>query len=155
MDQIINRMDTFWEFLQSSSAFIAAAGIVMIGLTLVLWTVYRIRQFRLEIQKLRKELELYHTSSLSLPELEEIAESASKKLDPRKFLRFMEKRLAGKQSSLSHAQLSAAQVREYSHLLTKVETNLPRYYWLDFFQYLSILYAGYIGLLLLVDAILM
>ena len=125
----------------------------MIGLTLVLWTVFRIRQFRMEIQKLRKELELYHTSSLSISDLEEIAEFASKNLDPRKFLRLGEKRLAGKQSSLTHAQLSPVQVREYSHLLTNIETNLPRYYWLDFFQYLSILYAGYIGLLLLVDFI--
>jgi hypothetical protein len=152
MDQIVNLAEILWNFLQSNSALIAGGGIALIGLTLLLWTAHRIRQFRLKIHKLRQELEAYHTSSLSLADLEEIAELSSKNRDPRKLLRLLDKRLADKQNSLSHAQLSTAQVREYSHLLTNLETNLPRYYWLDFFQYLSILYAGYIGLLLLVDA---
>lgn len=153
MDQLIDIVNDFMSFLQPDAALVYAGGIVLIGLVLVLWTLRRMRHFRLVFRDLRTVIVVYQTSHLSVSHLDEIARYSAAHPSPGKLLKLVEKRLMDNRNNLDRPRLSRTQVREYAHLLADIETRLPRYYWLDFFQYLSLSYAVFIGLLFLRDAL--
>ena len=153
MDQVIDIINEFLGYLQREAALVYGTGMALIGLVLVIWTLRRMRHFRRVFRELGQEIVSYQTSRLTVPDLEEIVSLAAANPSPKKLLKLVEKRLRDNRHRLDRPRLSRPQVQKYAPLLADIKTRLPRYYWLDFFQYLSIFYALFIGLLFLRDAV--
>ena len=153
MDPLVDLVNDFMGLLGRETALVYAGGMGLIGLVLVIWTLRRMRRFRAVVRELRKEIVVYQSTHLSLPHLDELARLSAANPSPGKVLKLVEKGVVEGRNLLDRPRLSQHQVRAYARLLADLEDRLPRYYWLDFFQYLSLFYVAFIGLLFLRDAL--
>lgn len=113
-----------WSLIVTNWQYITAAAVFIAAFTYWLVNIYNITKLRLEIKKLRKDLEEKKATKIPVATIEEIIEFASKNPDPRKIQRYLHHKFTKfNQSPEPLKELPSAQSQQLVEALAKLETR--------------------------------
>jgi hypothetical protein len=111
-----------WTFITENWSTIAGVAVAIGGVTVFLTNLYTMRKLRLEIKKLKKELDEKKTSPISVAKLDEIIRITSSRRDLKRLRTLlMDKSLH--EEDIANSQLTEEQVSEYSKALDVIEID--------------------------------
>lgn len=111
-------------FFVENWQYIVSGGAALLSMSYLLINILNARKLRLEIQKLKRELEQQQSSRISTATLDEIAEFASKNPSSRKVRKFIQMKLSSLQDEGSPIALPEAKASQIISALAFVERRL-------------------------------